>query len=136
MGGETANMSANQQRWMGGIILLGGSALIMLGMPRSTLDVDYLGDDLVHDDFQRIVAGEDKLVFHKRGKARVGRRNVAYDLSPRPRWVTVENAVYVAQDEAYGFVVLNVHDYLPICEGAADFVSSSGSDCDFASLNT
>ena len=39
----------------GELLLLGGSALIMLGMPRSTLDVDYLGDDLVHDDFQRTI---------------------------------------------------------------------------------
>lgn len=35
--------------------LIGGSALILLGSPRPTLDVDYVGDDLQKDEFQRII---------------------------------------------------------------------------------
>jgi hypothetical protein len=41
--------------------LLGGSALILLGSSRDTLDIDYVGDDIQKDEFQIIVeetAGE------------------------------------------------------------------------------
>lgn len=38
------------------LYLLGGSALLMLGSPRTTLDVDYLGDDRQLDDFQRTLS--------------------------------------------------------------------------------
>jgi hypothetical protein len=34
------------------VLLLGGSALALLGSPRPTLDIDYLGDDLYKTDFQ------------------------------------------------------------------------------------
>ncbi|MBN2547937.1 MAG: hypothetical protein JXB15_02170 [Anaerolineales bacterium] len=34
------------------LLLLGGSALNLLGNPRPTLDIDYLGDDLNKTDFQ------------------------------------------------------------------------------------
>ena len=37
------------------LYLIGGSALILLGSPRPTLDVDYVGDDLRKDEFQRII---------------------------------------------------------------------------------
>ena len=43
------------------LYLLGGSALCLLGSPRPTLDIDYVGDDLKKDALQRImeeVAGE------------------------------------------------------------------------------
>jgi hypothetical protein len=32
--------------------LLGGSAMILLGSTRDTLDIDYVGDDIQKDDFQ------------------------------------------------------------------------------------
>jgi hypothetical protein len=35
--------------------LLGGSALLMLGSPRSTLGGDYVGDDRRPDDLQRTI---------------------------------------------------------------------------------
>ncbi len=35
------------------LFLLGGSALCLLGSPRPTLDIDYVGDDLKQDDLQR-----------------------------------------------------------------------------------
>jgi len=38
------------------LYLLGGSALLMLGSPRTTLDVDYVGDDRKLDDFQRTIS--------------------------------------------------------------------------------
>ncbi len=41
--------------------LLGGSALLLLGSPRDTLDIDYVGDDIHKDDFQitiEEIAGE------------------------------------------------------------------------------
>ena len=34
------------------LYLLGGSALILLGSSRNTLDIDYIGDDVQKDDFQ------------------------------------------------------------------------------------
>jgi len=34
------------------LYLLGGSALILLGSSRNTLDIDYVGDDVQKDDFQ------------------------------------------------------------------------------------
>lgn len=34
------------------LYLLGGSALCLLGSPRPTLDIDYVGDDLKKDGFQ------------------------------------------------------------------------------------
>jgi hypothetical protein len=37
------------------LVLLGGSALCLLGNPRPTLDIDYLGDDLSDDEFQRTI---------------------------------------------------------------------------------
>jgi hypothetical protein len=38
------------------LFLLGGSALLMLGSPRTTLDVDYVGDDRRPDDLQRTIS--------------------------------------------------------------------------------
>jgi len=38
------------------LFLIGGSALALLGSPRLTLDVDYIGDDLKLDDLQKVVA--------------------------------------------------------------------------------
>ena len=35
--------------------LLGGSALILLGSSRETLDIDYVGDDLQKDNFQLVI---------------------------------------------------------------------------------
>jgi hypothetical protein len=35
------------------LYLLGGSALCLLGNPRPTLDIDYIGDDLKKDDLQK-----------------------------------------------------------------------------------
>jgi hypothetical protein len=35
--------------------LLGGSALILLGSSRDTLDIDYVGDDIRKDDFQQFM---------------------------------------------------------------------------------
>lgn len=35
------------------LYLLGGSALCLLGSPRPTLDIDYIGDDLKKDDLQK-----------------------------------------------------------------------------------
>jgi hypothetical protein len=37
------------------LVLLGGSALCLLGNQRPTLDIDYLGDDLRKDEFQRTI---------------------------------------------------------------------------------
>ena len=37
------------------LVLLGGSALCLLGSNRPTLDVDYVGDDLHKDELQRII---------------------------------------------------------------------------------
>ena len=37
------------------LMLLGGSALLLLGNPRTTLDIDYVGDDLRPTDFQTII---------------------------------------------------------------------------------
>lgn len=37
------------------LILLGGSALCLLGSPRPTVDIDYVGDDLHKDHFQQVV---------------------------------------------------------------------------------
>lgn len=34
------------------LILLGRSALCLLGNPRPTVDIDYVGDDLQKDEFQ------------------------------------------------------------------------------------
>jgi hypothetical protein len=34
------------------LYLLGGSALLLLGSSRDTLDIDYVGDDIKKDDFQ------------------------------------------------------------------------------------
>ncbi|MBK7779669.1 MAG: hypothetical protein IPJ58_02555 [Ardenticatenia bacterium] len=34
------------------LVLLGGSALLLLGSQRTTLDIDYVGDDLVQTAFQ------------------------------------------------------------------------------------
>jgi hypothetical protein len=45
------------------LYLLGGSALCLLGNPRPTLDIDYLGDDLVEADWQK----EIKKVAEKMG---------------------------------------------------------------------
>jgi len=38
------------------LFLLGGSALCLLGNPRPTLDIDYVGDDVNLDDFQQTIA--------------------------------------------------------------------------------
>ena len=35
------------------LVLLGGSALCLLGSPRPTLDIDYIGDDLKKDNLQK-----------------------------------------------------------------------------------
>ena len=35
------------------LFLLGGSALCLLGNPRPTLDIDYVGDDLIKDALQK-----------------------------------------------------------------------------------
>ncbi|RIK53012.1 MAG: hypothetical protein DCC57_09030 [Chloroflexi bacterium] len=37
------------------LFLLGGSALCLLGSPRPTLDIDYVGDDLRKDELQRTI---------------------------------------------------------------------------------
>lgn len=37
------------------LVLLGGSALCLLGSDRPTLDIDYVGDDLHKDDLQRAI---------------------------------------------------------------------------------
>lgn len=37
------------------LVLLGGSALVLLGAPRTTLDIDYVGDDLQPTDFQQTI---------------------------------------------------------------------------------
>lgn len=37
------------------LYLLGGSALILLGSLRDTLDIDYVGDDTRKDDFQIVI---------------------------------------------------------------------------------
>jgi hypothetical protein len=37
------------------IVLLGGSALCLLGSERPTLDIDYVGDDLRKSDLQRVI---------------------------------------------------------------------------------
>lgn len=37
------------------LVLLGGGALLLLGSPRSTVDIDYVGDDIEMTDFQRVV---------------------------------------------------------------------------------
>lgn len=37
------------------LYLLGGSALILLGSSRDTLDIDYVGDDVQKDDFQKLI---------------------------------------------------------------------------------
>ena len=34
------------------LYLLGGSALILLGSSRDTLDIDYVGDDMQRNEFQ------------------------------------------------------------------------------------
>lgn len=38
------------------LFLLGGSALSLLGSPRPTLDIDYVGDDLIQTPLQKIIA--------------------------------------------------------------------------------
>ena len=35
------------------LVLLGGSALCLLGSPRPTLDIDYVGDDISKNDLQK-----------------------------------------------------------------------------------
>lgn len=37
------------------LLLLGGSALCLLGSPRPTVDIDYVGDDLVKNELQHII---------------------------------------------------------------------------------
>ena len=37
------------------LVLIGGSALCLLGSPRPTLDIDYVGDDLNKDDLQQVM---------------------------------------------------------------------------------
>jgi hypothetical protein len=37
------------------LLLLGGSALCLLGSPRPTLDIDYVGDDLSKNEFQQCI---------------------------------------------------------------------------------
>ena len=37
------------------LYLLGGSALLLLGSSRQTLDIDYVGDDLIKDEFQNAI---------------------------------------------------------------------------------
>jgi hypothetical protein len=37
------------------LLLLGGSALCLLGSPRPTLDIDYVGDDLTKNDLQKCI---------------------------------------------------------------------------------
>jgi hypothetical protein len=38
------------------LYLLGGSALILLGSSRDTLDIDYVGDDMQQNEFQIVIA--------------------------------------------------------------------------------
>ncbi len=37
------------------LVLLGGSALCLLGSPRPTLDIDYVGDDLTKNELQQCI---------------------------------------------------------------------------------
>jgi len=37
------------------LLLLGGSALCLLGSPRPTLDIDYVGDDLNKNELQQLI---------------------------------------------------------------------------------
>lgn len=37
------------------LLLLGGSALCLLGSPRPTLDIDYVGDDLTRNELQQCI---------------------------------------------------------------------------------
>jgi hypothetical protein len=39
----------------GELVLLGGGALLLLGSRRTTVDIDYVGDDLVRSDFHLAV---------------------------------------------------------------------------------
>lgn len=45
----------NRYRKNTNLYLLGGSAMILLGSTRETLDIDYVGDDIKKDDFQTIL---------------------------------------------------------------------------------
>lgn len=45
------------------LVLLGGSALLLLGSPRSTVDIDYVGHDIEMTDFQRVVANRAEMCF-------------------------------------------------------------------------
>lgn len=36
------------------LVLVGGSALALLGSPRVTIDIDFVGDDLNPDPFQAL----------------------------------------------------------------------------------
>ncbi|MCX6048718.1 MAG: DUF6036 family nucleotidyltransferase [Chloroflexi bacterium] len=40
---------------IGTLLLLGGSALCLLGSPRPTLDIDYVGHDLHKDELQQVI---------------------------------------------------------------------------------
>lgn len=37
------------------VFLLGGSALILLGSPRPTIDIDFVGDDVAPSEFDRAI---------------------------------------------------------------------------------
>lgn len=37
------------------LLLLGGSALCLLGSPRPSLDIDYIGDDLTKNELQQCI---------------------------------------------------------------------------------
>jgi len=70
------------------LILLGGGALCLLGSPRPTLDIDYLGDDLIKDEFQKAmdeIAGEmgfeaDAVPIHEFTPLSYGREERAIDI--------------------------------------------------------
>jgi hypothetical protein len=46
---------ARRYRQPAQLFLLGGSALCLLGSPRATLDIDYVGDDLHSDALQQVI---------------------------------------------------------------------------------
>lgn len=53
--------TAQRYREPATLILLGGCALALLGNPRPTLDIDYVGDDLEKNELQQVIeriAGE------------------------------------------------------------------------------
>ena len=49
------NATAFRYREPATLILLGGCALALLGSPRPTLDIDYVGDDLDKNELQQVI---------------------------------------------------------------------------------